>query len=91
MEQAEALIKRKRRTVEHHMRMYTPSQLNSVNVNRHEGELKEIRFIDAVSNGLEHAMNKHNDLIIMGQDIAEYGGVFKITEGFTKQFGKERL
>ena len=45
MEQAEALIKRKRRTVEHHMRMYTPSQLNSVNVNRHEGELKEIKLL----------------------------------------------
>ena len=56
-----------------------------------EGELKEIRFIDAVSNGLEHAMNKHNDLIIMGQDIAEYGGVFKITEGFVEKFGKNRV
>ena len=56
-----------------------------------EGELKEIRFIDAVSDGLEHAMNKHNDLIIMGQDIAEYGGVFKITEGFVEKFGKNRV
>ena len=56
-----------------------------------KGELKEIRFIDAVSNGLEHAMNKHNDLIIMGQDIAEYGGVFKITEGFVEKFGKNRV
>jgi len=56
-----------------------------------KGELKEIRFIDAVSDGLEHAMNKHNDLIIMGQDIAEYGGVFKITEGFVEKFGKNRV
>lgn len=51
----------------------------------------EIRFIDAISNGLKQAMERHDDLIIMGQDIAEYGGAFKITEGFYKQFGKERV
>jgi len=45
MEQAEALIKRKRRTMEHHLRMYTPSQLKSMNVNRHAGELKEIKLL----------------------------------------------
>ena len=43
---------------------------------------REMRFIDAISDGLEHAMKKHDDLVIMGQDIAEYGGVFKITDGF---------
>jgi 2-oxoisovalerate dehydrogenase E1 component len=36
-------------------------------------------------------MKRHKDLVIMGQDIAEYGGVFKITEGFVNQFGKERV
>jgi len=50
-----------------------------------------IRFIDAISKGLEQAMERHDDLIIMGQDIAEYGGVFKITEGFLEKFGKERI
>lgn len=50
-----------------------------------------IRFIDAISKGLEQAMERHNDMIIMGQDIAEYGGVFKITEGFLEKFGKERI
>ena len=50
-----------------------------------------IRFIDAISKGLEQAMECHNDLIIMGQDIAEYGGVFKVTEGFLEKFGKERI
>jgi len=55
-------------------------------------ELKnEKRFVDAISDGLKEAMMKHDDLIIMGQDIAEYGGVFKITEGFLKQFGNERV
>ena len=52
---------------------------------------KNIRFVDAISEGLKQSMEKHNNLIIMGQDIAEYGGVFKITEGFVAQFGKERV
>ncbi|MBR9913730.1 MAG: dehydrogenase [Algicola sp.] len=51
----------------------------------------ELRLIDAISQGLYQAMEKHNDLVIMGQDIAEYGGVFKITEGFVERFGKERV
>lgn len=52
---------------------------------------REMRFIDAISDGLEHAMKKHDDLVIMGQDIAEYGGVFKITDGFLEKFGKDRV
>ena len=50
-----------------------------------------MRLIDAVSEGLRESMDKHDQLIIMGQDIAEYGGVFKITEGFTAQFGRARV
>ncbi len=52
---------------------------------------KNIRLIDAISDGLKQSMEKHGDLIIMGQDVAEYGGVFKITDGFVAQFGKERV
>jgi len=52
---------------------------------------KELRLIDAISEGLKQSMEKYSDLVIMGQDIAEYGGVFKITEGFVKQFGKDRV
>ena len=51
----------------------------------------EMRFIDAISNGLRQSMEKHPNLVLMGQDIAEYGGVFKITEGFVEQFGKTRV
>jgi len=51
----------------------------------------ERRFVDAISDGLRQAMEKHGKLILMGQDIADYGGVFKITEGFVGQFGKERV
>lgn len=52
---------------------------------------KPMRLIDSISDGLRLAMRKHPNLILMGQDIAEYGGVFKITEGFVKEFGKERV
>ncbi|HKH60161.1 MAG TPA: thiamine pyrophosphate-dependent enzyme [Flavitalea sp.] len=51
----------------------------------------EKRFIDAISEGLRQSMTQHADLILMGQDIAEYGGAFKITEGFLQEFGKERV
>ncbi len=50
-----------------------------------------MRFVDAISKGLEQAMDRHDDMVIMGQDIAEYGGVFKITEGFLEKFGKQRI
>ncbi len=55
------------------------------------GQAKTMRFIDAVSDGMRHAMRKNENLVLMGQDIAEYGGVFKITEGFVEEFGKERV
>ena len=51
----------------------------------------ERRMIDAISEGLRQSMYKHGNLILMGQDIAEYGGAFKITEGFVKEFGKDRV
>jgi 2-oxoisovalerate dehydrogenase E1 component len=56
-----------------------------------KGEIKEIRLIDAISDGLREAMRRHDKLILMGQDIAEYGGVFKITDGFVAEFGKDRV
>jgi 2-oxoisovalerate dehydrogenase E1 component len=51
----------------------------------------KIRLIDAISDGLKQSMEKYDDLVIMGQDVAEYGGVFKITDGFVAQFGKDRV
>lgn len=50
-----------------------------------------IRLIDAISESLRESMERHENLVIMGQDIAEYGGAFKITDGFVAQFGKERV
>jgi len=52
---------------------------------------KHIRLVDAISEGLDEAMKKYNKLVIMGQDIAEYGGVFKITKGFVEKYGKDRV
>lgn len=52
---------------------------------------KVIRYIDAIRDGLMMAMTKHDNLVLMGQDIADYGGVFKVTENFTDLFGKERV
>lgn len=52
---------------------------------------KEMRFIDAISDGLREAMRRHPELVLMGQDIADYGGVFKITNGFVEEFGKKRV
>lgn len=49
------------------------------------------RYIDAISDGLRQGMRKHANLVIMGQDIAEYGGAFKITQGFVEEFGKGRV
>jgi 2-oxoisovalerate dehydrogenase E1 component len=51
----------------------------------------EVRFIDAIQDGLRVAMQKHPELVLMGQDIAEYGGAFKVTEGFVEAFGKDRV
>ena len=49
------------------------------------------RFIDAIKEALDQSLQKHPNLILMGQDIAEYGGAFKITEGFVEKFGKDRI
>ena len=55
------------------------------------GLVSEKRFVDGIKDGLQQSMERHPNLILMGQDIAEYGGAFKITEGFLQQFGKERV
>ena len=54
-------------------------------------QLENVRLVDAVSQGLRQSMEKHPNLVIMGQDIADYGGVFKVTEGFMEAFGEDRV
>jgi 2-oxoisovalerate dehydrogenase E1 component len=64
---------------------------NSGHIDYSPFTIHESRFIDAVKQGLQQSMQKHSNLVIMGQDIAEYGGAFKITDGFLAEFGKERI
>ena len=68
--------------------VYAPFEFKEI---KPMGEKKEMRMIDAISDGLREAMIMHDNLVLMGQDIAEYGGVFKITEGFVEEFGKSRV
>jgi 2-oxoisovalerate dehydrogenase E1 component len=80
--------------------VYAPSSVVSGewSVRKHNGTTHhsplttdEKRFIDGIQDALRLSMQKHPNLVIMGQDIAEYGGAFKITEGFVQEFGKERI
>ncbi|MCT4625012.1 MAG: thiamine pyrophosphate-dependent enzyme, partial [Schleiferiaceae bacterium] len=56
-----------------------------------KGKQKEMRMIDAISDALDQSMQKYPELAIMGQDIGDYGGVFKITEGFVDKYGHGRV
>lgn len=56
-----------------------------------ESEVANVRMIDAISQGLRQSMQHHDNLVLMGQDIAEYGGAFKITDGFVAEFGRDRV
>jgi 2-oxoisovalerate dehydrogenase E1 component len=58
---------------------------------RERGQARDVRYIDAISDGLREAMRANREVILLGQDIAEYGGVFKVTEGFVEEFGKARV
>lgn len=55
------------------------------------GQTKDIRFVDAIAEGLDLAMEKHPQLVLMGQDIADYGGVFKVTQGLLEKYGRVRV
>ena len=68
--------------------MYEPYEFEAINPG---DTLENIRVVDAISNALRQSMERHENLVIMGQDIAEYGGAFKITDGFVEQFGKDRV
>ena len=69
--------------------VYAPLKVELVPPNQEKQSKK--RFVNALSDGLRQAMERDPKLVLMGQDIAEYGGVFKVTEGFVQQFGKERV
>jgi 2-oxoisovalerate dehydrogenase E1 component len=69
--------------------VYVPSAVSNASEPPREGP--ERRYVDAISDGLRDAMRRNDRVVLMGQDVAEYGGVFKVTEGFVKEFGKARV
>lgn len=68
--------------------IFRPSPIIEMEPN---GQTEKIRYVDAIAQGLDQAMETFDDLVIMGQDVAEYGGVFKITQGFVEKYGRERV
>ena len=70
--------------------VYSPYQQQVIGPPEH-GPSSEKRFVDAISDGIRQSMEKYENLLLMGQDVAEYGGVFKVTEGFVETFGKDRI
>ncbi len=68
--------------------VYAPFEFKTIT---EKGTKKSMRLIDSIANGIDLAMGKHVNLILMGQDIAEYGGVFKATEGLVEKYGKHRV
>ena len=69
--------------------VYAPFDQEIISPNTNNASSK--KMINAISDALHLALKKYPDLIIMGQDIAEYGGAFKVTEGFVEEFGKDRI
>jgi 2-oxoisovalerate dehydrogenase E1 component len=69
----------------------TFNELQHVTVAPSSTKQSKKRLVDAISDGLRQSMEKHDNLVLMGQDIGAYGGVFKITQGFVEQFGAERV
>jgi 2-oxoisovalerate dehydrogenase E1 component len=69
--------------------VYAPFE--SVEILPVSNRVSEKRVIDAITDGLRQSMQRHEKLVLMGQDIAEYGGVFKVTDGFVAEFGKDRV
>lgn len=68
--------------------VYAPNNFSKIEA---LGDKTEKRFIDAIQDALKQSLHKYTELVIMGQDIAEYGGAFKVTEGFVDEFGKNRI
>ncbi|MFT4094141.1 MAG: dehydrogenase E1 component subunit alpha/beta [Niabella sp.] len=71
--------------------VYAPHGQSELLLNVDENEVSEKKFVEAIREGLHQSLKEHDRLILMGQDIAEYGGAFKVTEGLLNGFGKERI
>jgi 2-oxoisovalerate dehydrogenase E1 component len=74
-----------------HLQTSSYGHLQHVTVKPQSDKMSSKRLVDAISDSIRQSMQKYENLVLMGQDIAEYGGVFKITQGFVEDFGKERV
>ena len=50
-----------------------------------------ITYLEAISQGLREEMQRDSDVILLGEDIAVFGGAFKVTRGFLEEFGADRV
>lgn len=71
--------------------VYAVSHMNDMGDTGEPGSTRPLRFVDAISEGLRQGMERDDRIVLMGQDVADYGGVFKVTEGFLAQFGAARV
>lgn len=71
--------------------IYKPLTISTSSQSNSPGKAKNMRMVDAISESLAQSMEKWPQLILMGQDIADYGGVFKVTKGFVETYGKDRV
>ncbi len=85
-----ATVPERESTIEDELADVYASNVSEI-VENANGKRSEKRYIDSISDGLREGMRKHDNLVLMGQDIADYGGVFKITDGFVEEFGKDRV
>lgn len=76
-------------TAEELNEVYAP--FNSTSTDTSAMPQREIKMIQAISEAIDQSMTRHSNLVLMGQDIAEYGGAFKVTEGLVEKYGKERV
>lgn len=93
LELADKVISRPVNTAKELADVYAPATEIAVNAGALKSRIQtpEVRFIDAIADALYQSMQRHENLVLMGQDIAEYGGAFKITEGLVQEFGKARV
>jgi 2-oxoisovalerate dehydrogenase E1 component len=89
LEQAFAEPKIVPNTEEEYHDLYAP--FDNLPIKTYSVGSKNKRLVDAISDGLRESMLRHPNLVLMGQDIADYGGVFKVTEGFMEEFGAARV
>jgi pyruvate/2-oxoglutarate/acetoin dehydrogenase E1 component len=52
---------------------------------------EQVTYLGAISEGLREEMRRDRSVFLLGEDIGAYGGAFKVTEGFTKEFGEDRV